>query len=723
MTLPQSQFPELLDSNNVLQEVKDGLRMILAKDYSPGDTVIYVDGNSSVMNLFPDVGIITLTEQCSDPKLRAISFLYNTKSNSGFYFTDLTLLDGFEDNAKPKDFTNVTLNVVAHHHEILKDSLINIETYLGITNSPDTNSLNYKLNKIKSVANKPKAWFSVNHFIGLTPFQVTFKNSSIVPTSVETTYLWDFGDSSTSTSSETYVNKTYTDSGKYTVSLTATNKYGETTCVFTDVITARIESPSEAIVNYNLKSSQIITDATFDLDGKIVTPPKVRAKINDIVSLYIEDGVNSLTGRSYAGEELVGMTPIDPIISYTWSLGDDLSHSTLSSTTVSYSIGGLYDLILRVDTEIGAYRITTYEDSLEIIETQNLWLWTLDDMGTIATAYEFGLLSETFRTGKTFVLSRDDSFLDGTNNEEYAKKEFSRNVSFCPRSNTYSGDRGTNMIFYASGGSTLSTQEIKTIEYEGFSDVYFTRTSISNRPWNWTMLASESKAYFIFGQDPSETVDNPSYQYKTTYNLSTLSNTVSSIASSSYENGASDLLYHVTVDEDNDDVPDYGYFATYRTAWKNQTGYLLRNDGVGSFFRIKSFYKTKGTIADPFQGITKLQDMPGTKTEGQLVPLNSGLFFFNNSGNIAAYNDTSSIWETGIVGSGTATFRNFQDTSIDGYGETSNSLLAASDKERIAILSFDYSNNKTFIKFNLADITFTSMGSRPFGEQLIMGVY
>jgi hypothetical protein len=48
-----------------------------------------------------------------------------------------------------------------------------------------------------------------------------------------------------------------------------------------------------------------------------------------------------------------------------------LQHPTLSSTNASYSIGGQYDLVLRVDTEVGAYRITSYEDSLEIIEDQN----------------------------------------------------------------------------------------------------------------------------------------------------------------------------------------------------------------------------------------------------------------------------------------------------------------------------------------------------------------
>jgi hypothetical protein len=38
------------------------------------------------MTAFPEKGIITLTEQCSDPEYRALSFYYSTKSNTDFYF-------------------------------------------------------------------------------------------------------------------------------------------------------------------------------------------------------------------------------------------------------------------------------------------------------------------------------------------------------------------------------------------------------------------------------------------------------------------------------------------------------------------------------------------------------------------------------------------------------------------------------------------------------------
>jgi PKD repeat protein len=716
--IPSPKFPESLDNSETLFLARDALRVRLAQDYIPGDKTLYIDDTESIMSEFPNSGIITLTEQCSEPTLRAVAFYYSSKTANTF--ENIELLPEFTDVSKSKDITNVTLNVVAKYHNNIKDALIQIEQYLGVKGTEDTETLVGRINRLKNKAYYPKPWFSVNATLGLFPLTVTFKNECF-GYGPEATFLWDFGDSDTSTSSELEVEKTYTEPGKYTVSLTVTNDYGTETCTFEDLIFARAEAPHEAIIEFAEKPNQIITEATFDGDGNILTPPKIRAKINDFIDLSIPSGTNPDTGRSYSGEELDGGDPIDPIVSYIWSLGDDLKHSTLPATKASYSLGGQYDLVLRVDTEIGAYFITEYEDSLEIIEDKNLWLWTIDS--NIATAHEYGLLSETFKTGKTLTITRNDDFLDGTNNETQAKKEFSRNVAFAPRGTDSSGDGGTTMLYYASGGNVIADQSIKVIEYEGFAETYSTKTAIANRPWNWIALSSSNKTYFAFGRSPTDSVLNESVQTKTTYNLNTFTPTNTALTSANYQNGAGELAYHITVDSNDNDIPDYGYFAVYRTAWKDQTGYIARNDGVGDFFRIKSFYKTVGTAAEPFTSITKLSDITGTtKLEGQMVPLTSGVFFFNNSGNISAYNDSAGLWESGIAGSSTASFRSVQDSSVTGYDDTSNSLLAASDNERLAYLSFDYSSD-AFTKFNGADLTFNKLGSRPIGTQFIIGVY
>jgi hypothetical protein len=63
-----------------------------------------------------------------------------------------------------------------------------------------------------------------------------------------------------------------------------------------------------------------------------------------------------------------------------------------------------------------------------------------------------------------------------------------------------------------------------------------------------------------------------------------------------------------------------------------------------------------------------------------------------------------------------------QDTTVDGYDDKSNSLLACSDGDRNAYLSFDYSTS-AFIKYNSIDFTFSLMPERPTGEQWTVGIY
>ena len=78
MTIPgafqSSKYPETLDSDQNLHLVHDSLRVVLAENYDPNDSVlanrtkITVTGDTSI---FPATGIVTLTEQYSDIEDRA----------------------------------------------------------------------------------------------------------------------------------------------------------------------------------------------------------------------------------------------------------------------------------------------------------------------------------------------------------------------------------------------------------------------------------------------------------------------------------------------------------------------------------------------------------------------------------------------------------------------------------------------------------------------------
>jgi len=780
MVIPtSSNYPGVFDTDENLHVVHDALRVKLVEDYSPGDISITIEGDSNVIARFPDSGIITLTEQVSDIDDRAISLFYSSRTATSF--DELELFPEFTDVAKPKNLTNVTMNVTAPHHNNLKDSLIAIEEFIGIQGATDRTTLSGRINFLKALILSPRAWFSVDRRVGLVPLEVTFTDESFrLARGAEACggtdgvmFIWNFGDQTTSVISgasaisglsatipsfcdvsnvpsnfpticvtsvvpieETQVivkdidggtvQKTYSCPGVFDVSLTIMNDFGEDTVVFYNLITALTEAPDEATIDFIPTSFQLTTSGTPS-GGPFEIPPTIRSAANSLIEIEVRPGNNpSNLGRTFAGELLNTNTflPIDPIQTYTWSLGDDLDHINAPQTKASYSIGGLFDLVLRVDTEFGAYRITTYEDAIDIVEQENLWLWTFQS--TSVKASEFGLISETFKLASTgLTVTRDNSFLDGTNNEEQAKAEFARNTGFASRGLSSSNFSGTTLLFWASGGplaGSLLDHEVNIQEYNGFQDTYTTQTSISSRPWNWAFLNSGAGAFFLFGQNPTAPPDsNPSFQVKTTYNLTSLTSSDVAIGASFYKNGANELEEHVS--QFTAGLPDNGFFAVYRTTWKDSTGYVIRNSGVGSFFRLSSFYQTEGTMGDPLQLIRKMPDMPGTpKLEGQLVPLSTGVFFFNNSGNISAFNDVSGVWETGGPSAGSLSFRSVQDTSVNGFDDPSNTLLAASNGDRTVYLSYDYSTN-AFIKFNGVDLTFVTAGARPSGEQWIMGIY
>jgi len=71
-------YPTSLDVDQNLFAVHDGLRLTLSDDYKPGDTSIKFTGDLLVASSFPESGLITLTEQCSDIDERAISFFYSS---------------------------------------------------------------------------------------------------------------------------------------------------------------------------------------------------------------------------------------------------------------------------------------------------------------------------------------------------------------------------------------------------------------------------------------------------------------------------------------------------------------------------------------------------------------------------------------------------------------------------------------------------------------------
>lgn len=750
-----SNYPTALDTNQNLFQVNDALRVVLAEDYTPGDTSITILDPYNVMTNFSSTGIITLTEQCSEPELRASSFYYGAITATTF--EQLELLPGFVDVGKPALVTNITQNVMAEHHNALVNALIAIEDFAGLQNQtpsgPLQGTMEQRINYLRSIALTPKAWFTVDKTIGLVPLTVTFTDQSFRlagdGTNISVNRLWDFGDNtgpSIITITETTqvpsnitnvlvndptsatITKTYTKPGIYSPILEVTNAFGSDTVQFPNLIIARFPAPNEAVINFNLYTGQILTETGSPIGGPYTTFPTIRSVINSLINISISSGINTNTGETYGGETVdQSNNPIDPIVDYIWSISDDLPHNNSPATSALFSIGGFYDLTLRVNTEFGSYHITSYTNSFDIVENYNLWLWIYNQDKSVSSS-EFGLISEVFKTVSTnsLTIATNNAFLTGQNNEAQQKAEFARNNGFITRGSASSGNSGSGLLYWASGRTAIASASTETVtmsEFNGFLNTYTSRPSLY-RPWNWISFGSSQELYFVLGgitTTPAPST-SPTNQVKSALFLNNLSVSNTTLGPSNYNNGAGELSNNeVTYDINGNSLQ--GNMSVYRATWFNSAGFFLRNEGVGDFFRIQSFYKTSGVSAELFQNISKLPNMSGTaKTEGQLISLSQGVYFFNNSGSVSAYNPTSGIWAQGGPGLNSIAFRNLQDTSVIGFDNLNNTLLATSDGANTAYLSYDYSAN-AFIKFNEIDTTFSSVSSRPTGTQWQMTIF
>lgn len=700
-------YPEFLDDDSNLYLVRDSLRIRLAEDYQPGDTSITVDPDQVMFDKFPPAGVITLTDQCSDIGVRALSFEYTSKGQ--FTFDGLTVLPGFTDVAKSKRITNVTQNVMADHHNRIKDALIAIQNFVGIkediSNSPLSGTMEARTNFLRQLVLQPRSWFTASKRIGIVPLCVEFKDFS---TGQPDLWAWDFGDGGMSVisgSANGDVSKCFYTPGVYDIELQVANEFGTNTVTIPSYITARVEAPDEATIEFLPTTSQILSGGVL------------RARTNQLITMLVDD---------------TGEQPLDTIVSWEWEIADDSTHNNLDNTTASFGVGGVYDVKLRADTELGAYRTTVFEDVIDVVEKFNIWHSIFDPTASAtattktAYVYEFGTISETYKAAhvsSATSITRDAGFLTGEPNYDQQYREFRRNNGFSPRSLTASGDRGAATVYWSEGGaSSAATHPIRFREFNGFDNTWTTPvlenlTDQVYRQWNWLSFDSGTSVYFLLGAPgPGAFAGSPTNQ--TFEDVGLVGYSIDDIAFSgaNYLNGGDELMENVGGGPDGD-------FSVYRGAWHDSSGYFVRNDGMGSFFRLRSFYRTEGTVSTPVQSIRKLTDMPGTtKFEGQMVSLSAGIYFFNNTGEVMLYNPVTSTWGAGGPGVGSPAFSGFQDKSVSGHDSEANTLLAVSDQSMKAYLFFDYST-KAQIKFNETDMTFSSLPVRPNGEQFVAGLY
>lgn len=166
---------------------------------------------------------------------------------------------------------------------------------------------------------KPKAIFTANNTTSCTaPLTVTFINNS----TGSATYLWIFGDSTTSTSANPV--HTYTTKGIFSVKLIVTNAAG-------------------------CKDSLVMNDFV------VISPPEILR-------------IDSLPAKGclpYTINPVVVMKDSLPVSSYQWNFGDGTT-STLANPLHTYTVPGNYKITLIVTTSPGCTDTLILQDGIKV---------------------------------------------------------------------------------------------------------------------------------------------------------------------------------------------------------------------------------------------------------------------------------------------------------------------------------------------------------------------
>lgn len=255
-------FPEAIDDKNLLYQATNNSKVRLKQTLSYNGKSVIVETTEG----FPATGLIRIGEENGTEAYELIA--YGKKTSNSF----LDLKRGFGGSKqtvwKPGT-TYVSNSVVADHHNVLKDAIINIQTDLGTLSDPDPESLNGILKEQEVRYLTPKPLFRAFPIKGPPELTVRFQNFT---TGHIVRNLWDFGDGSTSL--EKSPTHTYLTEGSYTVKLnviTSTGAMGIATKTEYIVVNADESLPFFYVESISDPYS-VETASALTLEGDDTTP-------------------------------------------------------------------------------------------------------------------------------------------------------------------------------------------------------------------------------------------------------------------------------------------------------------------------------------------------------------------------------------------------------------------------------------------------------------------
>jgi len=379
----------------------------------------------------------------------------------------------------------------------------------------------------------PVADFSASPTSGTAPLNVNFTDKS---TNNPTSWTWDFGDGSSS--NDQNPNHTYQNAGKYTVKLTATNKYGNDTKTSDNYITAGsapvadfTASPTSGTaplnVNFTDKSTNNPTSWTWDFgDGSTSNDQnpshtyqnagKYTVKLtatnkygNDTKTSdnYITAG--SVPVADFSASPTTGNAPLtvnftdkstgNPT-SWSWDFGDGTSSSE-QNPGHTYQNTGKYTVKLTATNQYGS-NTKTASDYIIVGNAPAANFSASPTSGKAPLTVNFTDKS----TGNPTSWSWD--FGDGTSSSEQNPSHTYQNVGKytvkLTATNKYGNDTKTSDNYITAGSAPVADFSASPTSGAAPLNVNFTDKS-TNNPTSWT---------WDFGDGSTSNDQNPSHTYQ-----------------------------------------------------------------------------------------------------------------------------------------------------------------------------------------------------------------
>ncbi len=385
---------------------------------------------------------------------------------------------------------------------------------------------------------------------GCTQFPIQFENSS----SNATTWLWNFGDSTTSNQqSPTHI---YQNSGNYNVTLTITNSEN---CVYTNTLNNFVSIDANAVSNFSLTNSSgcpplnvhFTNLSTDDLsriwefgDGSIST-------VENPSHIYTTYGNYTVKLRSYNAAGCVSVYQFPNAVTlpkptanfsanlspscapltasfvnssingvqWLWHFGDG-STSTLQNPAHTYLLPGDYDVSLIAYNTQGCSDTLTLNSYVHVINTVANYTAPPTQIGCVP-------LYTTFSNTISNAISWLWNFGDGTTSTLQNPSH-----TFLTR-----GFYTVSLTIQLNGGCTQVYPVFRTFDVQGGEAVFtFTQTQCAPYVVSFTDVSTTNWTSWLwdFGDGSTSTLQNPLHTYSTAgFNTITLTGTTSAGCSNS----------------------------------------------------------------------------------------------------------------------------------------------------------------------------------------------